>query len=541
MPIGGSPSKRHNFKRNRDGTFKNTMPAKRKRNSSYRKPYRRKRSSGRSMAGLFSDIAPRGPGSANYSKYGPSRRQMSDLGVGRSMAQSRARYGDSYRGDGNYFDDVNWKDVGRNVGHWGSRIVGGGASALAASELGPMGMIPAGMAGWNAGAEFSKAQGWGNYNVPRGSNDLINGGGMSGNGSAPIYHSSSAVDEMGDVIISNRELVQLVKTSSTEKGFNIQQFDLNPIDSTFHHLRNQAKQYEQFEFVGLMFQYIPMTGEGGSNSLGVVGMACSYDPGSSRTFVSMEDLMRFKGATTCKPSVGMVYGVECDPSKRPIKTMFTRDEVTRDKSFTDPATFYLATDGVSGTETTVGQLWVTYSIKLKNIKPYSEEAKVDYLAGMHHPAPARDSAAWLSVPSDFKGPTPFVGSNSIIKAFDTGSNLKARLLFKDLKVGQIFDCTYITVSYSNASGMSAVNKSGSGIEFIDIPTHSDDYTANEFHVEGTNKGLLYFRFKITGENAYLDLDRTDADNPQIYSTLSIVHSDKTVHVVDTSVKHLLIR
>lgn len=332
------------------------------------------------MAKLNEDVLPYGdPKSKRFETYGPNDQQMLDNPTWkRTAAQNQRRLADRYYGPGGY-----WSDLGRSIGHWGTRIAGGALGAASGLEGGFPGVIGGAIGGWEAGADISRAAGWGAYNVPRGANDLF--GPVNGNGSAPVYHSAMAHDDMGDVIISNRELVTLVKSSPVTGQFHIQTFTLNPVDSTFHHLAQQAKQYEQFEYLGLIFQYVPMTGEGGTNELGVIGMASSYDPDQVRTFATMEDLMRFKGATTSKPSIGMLHGIECDPSKRAIKTMYVRDSINRSKDFTEPATFYFASEGVKGTSVTLGQLWVTYSIKLRNIKP-SEE--VSSTLGKYHLAAA---------------------------------------------------------------------------------------------------------------------------------------------------------
>lgn len=372
------------------------MPAKRKRSYSSRRTYKRRRTApsasatAKALARLTKQIGPFGvANSATMTEYGPSMAQMKDdPSLFRTPAQTQARLRDNYRGPGGY-----WQDVGRNIGHWGSRIAGAALGGLAGAEGGVAGAITGAVGGWDTGAQFSKARGWGSFEIPRHANDLIVGGdwASAGNGSTPIFHSVDAVDEQGDVIISNRELVKLVKSSATSEGFSFEEFHLNPLDATFHHLKTQAAQYEQFEFLGLMFQYVPMTGEGGSNELGVIGMAASYDPAQVRSFNSMEDLMRFKGAATVKPSAGMIFGIECDPTKRNVKTMFTRDNITRDRSFTDPATFYFASEGVNGSQKTLGQLWVTYSCRLRNIKP-SYDPSPDQHHSLHsmrheHPDP----------------------------------------------------------------------------------------------------------------------------------------------------------
>lgn len=345
------------------------MPAKRKYKRKYTRPYKR-RNYGMSTSSLartlqrlqnptvaFGDTT-----TERYINYGPSNQQMMDnpeIHKQRTSEQNMNRAADNYYGPGSYWT---------NIGKWGARLGGAALGGLGGWTSGGLTGAAAGAEeGYKRGADISRALGWGAYNVGRGANDLIANAGH--NGSAPVYHSMSAHDEMGDVIISNRELVKLVKSSDVTGKFKVESFTLNPSDTTFHHLQQQSAQYEQFEFLGLMFQFIPMTGEGGTNELGVIGMATNYDPAQVRTFSSIEEMMRFKGATTSKPSVGMLHGIECDPSKRSIKTMYCRDGITRDASFTDPATFYFASEGISGVDQTLGQLWVTYSVKLRNIKP----------------------------------------------------------------------------------------------------------------------------------------------------------------------------
>jgi len=525
---------------------RNPMPAKRKSTYRKRRTYKRRNygtntaSLAKTLQRLTNDTEPYGPGTTRWTRYGPSTNQMMDNpGIPdyqtRTAKQNQNRAIDRYYGPGGY-----WQDLGRNLGHWGTRIAGAGLGAASGMEGGVAGVVGGALGGWEAGADISRAAGWGSYNVGRGSNDLIVG---QGNGSAPVYHSAGAHDEMGDVIISNRELVQLVYSSSTSKGFKIEKFDLNPIDSTFHHLKQQAKQYEQFEFQGLMFQYVPMTGEGGSNALGVVGMAASYDPGSERTFSSMEDLMRFKGATTSKPSVGMLFGIECDPSKRPIKTMFTRDEVLRDKSFTDPATFYIATDGNTEADQVLGQLWVTYSCKLKNIKPFSEEAATDYLDGLHHPTNAKDSLDF-STSSGSMTSSKVIGSGEIIASATSISSTELHVnLTPTMKVGQVFTCMMFHTNSASASGASVFTPTLIGLEFVQIPgyatTNANDYL-RATETNSDSSGIVYFKVRIiahVGTRAIV-VSRDDASNPQQLCGLTIEHADSEVH--DPS-KILLIR
>lgn len=315
------------------------------------------------LAAIEAGVGPYGDTSSDhYKKFGPNKQQMmDDPKKKRTAAQSRARILENYWGPGSYVSSM-------GEGALAGAAIGGSLGAGAFSA--PGAMVGAAV-GAGAGAADEYFSGSGSYEVPVKRGDLINPV-HGGNGSAPVYHSAGAADEKGDVIISNRELVTLVTADSAETGettskFKVQKFDLNPADSTFHHLRKQASMYEQFDFLGLVFQFIPLTGEGGSNSLGMVGMCADYDPQQQREFSNIEEMMRFKGAQIVKPSVGLHQPVECDRHKRLSPVMFVRDGIDRDKSETDFAHVHFASQGCSP-GSVIGQLWVAYSIRLRNVK-----------------------------------------------------------------------------------------------------------------------------------------------------------------------------
>lgn len=509
------------------------MPATRKRKRSYRRrPYARKRRSMssivRGMAKANTQVGPYGPDSAgNFNAtYGPSNSQLRKYPMSvRTGDQNFARVRDRYYGPGGY-----WQDVGKNVGHWGTRI--GGATLGALGGFGAGGIVGAaegGVAGWETGAGISKALGWGTYEIPRGANDLVVGGHWAeqGNGSAPVYHSLQGADEGGDVVISNRELVQLVKASA-DGSFKIDPFSTNPADEVFHHLRQQASQYENFEFLGLMFQYVPMTGEGGSNNLGVVGMATSYDPEHEREFSNLEDLLRFKGATTCKPSVGMLHGIECDPAKRSVKVMYVRDNIKRDKPFTDPATFYIASQGCEA-NATLGQLWVTYSVRLRNIKPYiPKESSL-----LHAPKIMKQGIDWTSTTSS--AVTSLVNHDDDIVKVTNGNSTTVKVQFeKDIRKDQVF--FFILYHHNTASDLFATTASVTSLvncQLVPMSSYSGTSTTNQLSATETStdhRGISLFKVQVNENDSHnqatFEIDVTAA---AALWGMQVLHADDEVH------------
>jgi hypothetical protein len=476
------------------------------------------------------------PSSARFQRYGPSNSQMrNNPGMGRSAGQSQARIMDRYYGDGSY-----WGDMGKKVGKWGSRIAGAASGAMGGIAAGEgIASIPLGVAGafegWDKGAAMSKAAGWGNYRV---TNDLIQGGTR---GSAPVYHASPHADEMGDVIISNRELVKILKSSDISKGFKEEQFTLNPVDEIFHHLRITANQYEQYEFLGLMFEYVPMTGEGGSNQLGVIGMAADYDPAQKRTFVDIDSLMRYKGAVTTKPSQPMLFGIECDPDKRPVKTMYTRDEVDRPKSLTDLGTFFFASEGIDGESQTLGQLWITYTCKLRNIKPtLFPPLPLDRF--VHQYVSAGDT---MYDPSSSQVLVGTLVTPHVTAAESRSITYKFR---NTTPKGAVF---MVMVTYSNTSNSLDDTQiefvSLNGLEYVKIPSFRGN-TTNSFQSSATNddnKGVLFFKVRITGvdsnnnatDNVVFNL-RKKTGSTNVYWNVAVTRCDVTAD--STAAEPLLI-
>lgn len=147
-------------------------------------------------------------------------------------------------------------------------------------------------------------------------------------------------------------------------SFVNQQFVLDPIDAnTFPWLSRIAKQFEQWEPNGIVFQFVSTSSEfnGVGQALGTVVMATDYDiydpaPASK---VQMEN---YDYAQSTKPSESAVHGIECDPKERPTPILYL-GAVGPDLRFSQMGTFNIATTGMTSTPV-VGELWVSYDITL---------------------------------------------------------------------------------------------------------------------------------------------------------------------------------
>lgn len=210
-------------------------------------------------------------------------------------------------------------------------------------------------------------------------NSLING-----SGDPTLAKIVSAGNETGDIVFAHSEYIGNVLVnyvgSATTSAFQQQQYAINPgLPASFPFLSQIASAFQLYKFEGLIYTYKPLSGEGagGSNALGKVVIATSYDPelpsiqGQNGPFSSAIQMETSEYATAHKPSVVQHQGIETANSQSAINMMYVRTgETSRSKLFTDTATLVVATEGVPRQTTTanetliVGELWVSYKIRL---------------------------------------------------------------------------------------------------------------------------------------------------------------------------------
>jgi hypothetical protein len=279
--------------------------------------------------------------------------------------QKALRMRTGFRGRGDY-NALNWW---QRLGHHSLRGLGSGIG----SYFGNASM------GHDAGASVSKWLGWGKYRRRnyRGRGDY--GGNAGGNqimgGSVDTPITVNASDDLsGDIYISHREFLQNVTATggagNTSPFANLT-FALNPgLEQTFPWLSQIAQNFTLYELEGCIFEFRPTSGElgaVGSNALGKVVMATQYDP-DAIPFTSTIQMENYDYANACKPSEHMLHGVETEPTQRATKMMYVRTGPSqKDKVFTDYGLFQIATEGLpitNGNTSTIGELWVTYRVKL---------------------------------------------------------------------------------------------------------------------------------------------------------------------------------
>lgn len=181
----------------------------------------------------------------------------------------------------------------------------------------------------------------------------------------PSFSTNSA-----STVISKKEYLGDVISSSTALAFSINTYAINPGQgATFPWLGNIASNYEEYEFLGLVFEYKSTSGESVAStntSLGTVIMATEYDS-TKPPFASKLQMEDYFFGDSIKPSSSMLHAVECKKSQSPTggKLYIREGALTgSDLRWTDFGNFSIATTGIPGASTNLGELWVTYKVKL---------------------------------------------------------------------------------------------------------------------------------------------------------------------------------
>lgn len=212
--------------------------------------------------------------------------------------------------------------------------------------------------GQQAGNWLGKITGMGSYKVNRNS--------LTGN-SVPQF--SQRLLTGGAIEICHREFIQDVQSSV---AFTNTSFSINPgVSATFPFLSQIAINFEQYELLGLIFEFktTSATAVASTNTaLGVVIASTNYDV-LDANFTSKQQMEAYEYTVSTVPCNSVIHPVECDPRQNTLKTMYVRTNAVpsgADARFYDLGNFQLATVG-SQAAATVGELWVSYHVRL--LKP----------------------------------------------------------------------------------------------------------------------------------------------------------------------------
>ena len=396
----------------------------------------------------------------------------------------------NFKGPGAYFSANPTIAAGlRAGGAWLGRLTG----VPGAAEVGR----------WGAG-QASKWLGFGAYNQATSGNQL-----MVDSSQVPVTVNTGN-DETGDVYISHREFIMNVTATAAAAGatpFQQTVIPLNPgLSTSFPFLSQLAQNFELYDFNGLMFQYVPTSGESGaaSNSLGKVLMATNYDPDAS-PFLNSIQMENYDYACSTKPSLGLIHGVETHNGQQVVNMMYVRtsDSSTKDRSFTDIGKFTIATEGIpaaaAGTQI-IGELWATYNIKLSRASLYNS------LLGLGIPTD------WITItptPTKMNAAVSYgVGNSNLWEVMDAttpSTQLRFRCKNNTLSLG-CFQLSFWAYTPTNTNNMaiSTVTFNQNCANIFGVAGNAQMY-ANKVGLELTLQETIFFKVNQSTPGAPAEL------------------------------------
>lgn len=232
----------------------------------------------------------------------------------------------------------------------------------------------------NAAQGFKKLLGKGLYTGHGGytSTDLVHGNNLMLSDHASsnsIPHFEGIGDETGSIVITHREYIGDIYGPST--AFNVQSYALNPgIQSTFPWLSQIACNYDEYEFVQMVWSWRSTTTDIGTSTNGQCGtviMATNYNAASA-PFTDKGAMLDYAHAHSCKTTEHMEHGVECDPAKSALTTtLYVRSNPVvsgQDLKTYDHGLFQIAVaNSPSGfANNSLGELHVHYKVILRKPK-----------------------------------------------------------------------------------------------------------------------------------------------------------------------------
>lgn len=224
----------------------------------------------------------------------------------------------------------------------------------------------------NAGSWLSRVFGMGKYHVNK--NTLAyhpNGERIcSGDFSCNMPPSFGSDKRGSDIIFSHREFV---KDINSRTSFGVEVMPINPGNpNMFPWMSQIASLYEEYEFLGLIFEYKSSCGTGMTGTVPAVGnviMATDYDC-YDFSYTNKRTMEAAEFASSGVPYDNFYHAVECDPERNVLKRGFVVPGMTvytdasGDARFSVLGNFAIATQAQQAADIPMGELWVSYHVRL---------------------------------------------------------------------------------------------------------------------------------------------------------------------------------
>lgn len=181
----------------------------------------------------------------------------------------------------------------------------------------------------------------------------------------------NSTKEGGGFIVSNREYLGNINTGvGTPTVFSPVAYRINPADEeTFPWLSAIARNFDQYQFKGLIFEYKSTCSDtvtSTSLNLGSVMLATEYNVLHGQ-YLSQRAMQNSMFASSGKPSSNIIHPIECARNETPVDKLYIKASNIAsegDPRLYDLALLTVATVGFPATASNVGELWVSYEVEL---------------------------------------------------------------------------------------------------------------------------------------------------------------------------------
>lgn len=225
-----------------------------------------------------------------------------------------------------------------------------------------------GNAGSALGDVVSKLVGFGDYQVQK--NSIVQNQLDMGQPVAAFGNLDQATR------IRHREYVTDIVIPSSPGSFNLDNYFINPgLAKTFPWLSQIANNYQQYELLGCVFEFVSTASEAFTSSLalGSLIMASDYDT-IDQNYSNKLQMENAQYSCATKPSNNLLHPIECAKHCTSTPVKYVRSGAIQanpangqfpDQRLYDHANFQIATVNLpSGSTGAIGELWISYDIAL---------------------------------------------------------------------------------------------------------------------------------------------------------------------------------
>lgn len=173
---------------------------------------------------------------------------------------------------------------------------------------------------------------------------------------------------MSSFVFEHSEYIGDIVSSSVAGAYNVQSFNVSPSDATcFPWLSSIADNFQQYEVQGMIFRFESTSGDSVASTntaLGSVMGLFSYDFGDAMPS-SKQAFLQYDGCVDARANESFLVGVECAKDSLPYNKLYLGSpQQGQDPRMNYKGKFVIASNGLPGASTVIGELWCHYRIKL---------------------------------------------------------------------------------------------------------------------------------------------------------------------------------